>query len=535
MDDFYCQKHDDSYAYKFDFSKAWKAIAFIERLPHVKGSLSTKIGAERLLRLAPWEKFIVANIFGWIVKSTGLRRFTHAYFRVPRKNNKSTLSAGIGLYMLCADGEGGAEVLCGATTLDQARKVYDPAMYMVRGTPALKSAYKLDDKVTSIKRPDGSVMHPLIGDPGDGGNPSCAIIDEYHEHDTDNLYQTMITGMGARLQPLMLIITTSGKNLFSPCYQMDQMMRDLLDGVLTDLDHMFTILFGIDDGDDWTDPQMLIKANPNYGRSVQVDFLEKQRKLAMQKPAHQADYKTKHLNIWCNEKNAYYNVLAWQRLHDPAMKLEDFYGQSCWIGLDLAKKRDLSAKILLFSHLIDGKAHYFIFTKFYIAESQIIDNESKILASLFQSWADQGFLEVCNGNEQDFNQISDDVIDDSHNFSIEEVPHDPWGAVQISSNLSAAGMVPVMIPQHGSHLTIPINELEAAIDAGRIHHDGNPVMGWCIGNVIVHEYKSERKMPDKQDNDSKIDGVSALLNAMARAVSGPEESNQPGILDLWAD
>jgi len=420
--------------------------------------------------------------------------------------------------MLCADGEGGAEVLCGATTLDQARKVYDPAMHMVRRTPALKKAYGLDDKTMSIRRQDGSVMQPLIGDPGDGGNPSCSIVDEYHEHDTDRLYQTMITGMGARLQALMLIITTSGKNLFSPCYQMDLMMRDLLDGVLTGLDHMFAVLYGIDEDDDWTDPLMLIKANPNYGRSVQPEFLEKQRKLAVQKPAHQADYKTKHLNIWCNEKNAYYNVLAWQRLYDPAMSIDDFQGESCWIGLDLAKKRDLSAKVIVFVRQIDGKPHYYLFTKFYIAESQIIDNESKILASMFQLWQGQGFIDVCPGTEHDFNRISDEIIEDSHNFTVEEVPHDPWGSPAITSNLIAAGMTPVMIPQHGSHLTIPVNELEAAIDAGRIHHDGNPVMAWCIGNVIVHEYKSERKMPDKQDNDSKIDGAAALFNALARCV-----------------
>lgn len=531
LDDYGRQLDDKTYLYQFDFAKAWKAISFIEKLPHVKGVLSTKIGAERLLKLSGWEKFIVANIFGWVVKETGLRRFTHVYLRVPRKNNKSTLSAGIGLYMLCADGEGGAEVLCGATTLEQARKVYDPAMYMVRRTPALKKAYNLDDKATSIKRPDGSVMQPLIGDPGDGGNPSCAIVDEYHEHDTDNLYQTMITGMGSRLQALMLIITTSGKNLFSPCYQMDQMMRDLLDGVLTDLDHMFTVIYGIDDGDDWTDPQMLVKANPNYNRSVRADFLEKQRKLAIQNPGHQTDYKTKHLNVWCNEKNAYYNVLAWQSLYDPNLKQEDFFGQSCLIGLDLAKKRDLSAKILLFTKIVDGKTHYYLFTKFYIAESQIIDNESKILASMFQAWHDQGYLEVFQGNEHDFNRISDDVIDDSHNFKVEEVPHDPWGAIQISSNLSAAGLVPVMIQQHGSFLTIPVNELEVAIDTSRIHHDGNPIMAWCIGNVIVHEYKSERKMPDKQDNDSKIDGASALFNALARAFI-VEEEKTPGI-EFW--
>jgi phage terminase large subunit-like protein len=218
-------------------------------------------------------------------------------------------------------------------------------------------------------------------------------------------------------------------------------------------------------------------------------------------------------------------VLSLQKCHDKTMRMEDFHGKSCWIGLDLAKKRDLSAKILLFTDKIDGQAHYYIFTKFYIAESQIIDQDNKVLQGFFQGWRDDGFIDVCDGTEQDFNRITDDVIDDSHLFDVQEVDHDPWGAAQICSDLIEAGITPVMIPQHGSHLTIPVNELEAAIDAGRIHHDGNPVMAWCIGNVIVHEYKSERKMPDKSDNDSKIDGASALFNALARAVVPEEKEN----------
>lgn len=531
IDDYRRQKTEPDYPYRFDFAKAWKVIAFIEKLPHVKGPLANKKGRDRLLNLCGFELFIVANIFGWIEKRNGLRRFSTVYLRIPRKNNKSTLSAGIGLYMLCADGEAGAEVLCGATTLEQARKVYDPAKQMVRATPALRDAYKLDAKENFIRRPDGSIMAPLIGDPGDGGNPSCAIVDEYHEHDSDALYETMITGMVSRQQGLMLIITTAGENLFSPCFAMDNSMRDLLDGVMIDMDHIFTVLYGVDPDDDWTDPQMLIKANPNYGRSVNPDKVQQALKEAIQNPAKQTAYKTKHLNIWCNEKNAYYNVLTWNAQHDKAMKLEDFAGEPCWIGLDLAKLRDLSAKILLFCRNIDGAAHYYLFTRFYISEAQITQNENKALMALLQGWAAAGHIEVHDGNEIDFMQIKDDILDDANIVRIEEVAGDPWGLPIISSALIQAGIQAVQIPQHGTHLTIPVNELESAINSGRIHHDGNPVMAWCIGNVIVHEYRGERKMPDKQDNDSKIDGASALFNALSRAII-PEEKPAFGV-EFW--
>jgi phage terminase large subunit-like protein len=529
--DFEKSKTSKSFKFKFDFTKAYKAIAFIEQLPHVKGHFANAVGANRLLQLRPWQKFIVANIFGWVSKATELRRYNVVYLRIPRKNGKSVLAAGIGLYMLCADGETGAEVFCGAGSLKQADEVVRPVKKMVQKTPSLKRAYGLDDKARSILRPDGSKFEPVIGKPGDGASPSCAIVDEYHEHPTADLYDTMVTGMGARQQPLMLVITTSGSNLFSPCYEMDKDAVNVLLGLFK-WPELFTVCYGLDDGDDWRDPQMLIKANPNYGVSVGPDFVKAQQKLAIQKASKQNSFKTKHLNVWCNAKAAYFNVMNWQLCHDSAMKMENFTGESCWIGLDLAKKRDLSAKILLFKREIGGLCHYYVFTRFYICEAQIIEQENPVLQAMFTNWQNDGFIDVCDGNEQDFNRIRDDVIDDSHSFHVEEVPHDPWGATQISHDLEAANLLPVMIPQHGSHLTIPINELEAAIDARRIHHDGNPVMAWCVSNVIVHEYKSERKMPDKETNDSKIDGVSALLNALARAISPQEEEPVSEIIFL---
>ena len=533
LNDYQTSLENSDFEYEFSFKKAYRVIGFIELLPHVKGHLASRPGKERLIVLAPWQKFIIANIFGWIRKDNGLRRYSLIYLRVPRKNGKSTLSAGIGLYMLCADDESGAEVLCGATKLDQAKKVYEPALQMVRTRPGIRKFYKLDPKAKSISRPDGSVMEPLVGDPGDGGNPSCAIIDEYHEHDTDTLYQTMLTGMGARLQPLMLVITTSGKNLFSPCYDLDKTACDVLAGVY-DLPHMFAVCYGIDKEDDWQDPQMLIKANPNYGISVGQDFVKQQLKTAIQKASYQVDYKTKHLNIWCNQKAAYYNLMAWQNCYAQDMKLDDYLGNVCWIGLDLAKVRDLSCKVIIFREWYDGGQmlfdkvaskgwHYFIFSRFYICEAQIEDNDNKTLQMLFMHWRNEGHIHVCEGNEQDFGLIRDEVIDDSHRFSVEEVPYDPSGATQISHELQDYGLLPVKIGQHGSFLTDPINELEAAIASERVHHDGNPIMDWCIGNVIVHTFPDGKKMPRKENDDSKIDGASALFCALNRAYT-PDDS-----------
>lgn len=537
LNDYQASKTDEEYPYRLDFKRAYRVIGFIELLPHVKGHYASQIGKNRLIQLAPWQKFVICNIFGWINKATELRRYTEVYIKVPRKNGKSTLCAGIGLYMLCADGEPGAEVLCGATKYEQAKKVYEPALQMIRQTPALKHAYGLIDKERFIKRKDGSVMEPLVGDPGDGGNPSCAINDEYHEADTDTLYQTMKTGMGSRQQPLMVTITTAGKNLFSPCYDLEKTARGTLSG-LYNLPHLFAVIYGVDEDDDWTDPQMLIKANPNYGISVGADFVKQALKTALQRVSEQVDYKTKHLNIWCNQKEAYYNLEKWQTLHAQSMQKTDFTGESCYIGLDLAKVRDLSAKVIVFRKWhsvgddiyglrVDGKQvlpgwHYYVFTRFYICDAQIDENDNKMLQMMFGQWRDAGHLHVCDGNQIDFHLITDEILIDAEQFSVEEIPHDPHGASQIATDLQNAGLVPVKITQHGALLTAPITELYAAIETGRIHHDGNPVMAWCIGNVAIKEYQGGNKMPTKQNDESKIDGAAALLTAFARCVV-PEE------------
>lgn len=521
---------DADYSYRFDFRKAWRVIAFIELLPHVKGHFAAHVGKNRLIQLQPWQKFIIANLFGWIRKSTGLRRYTVAYIRVPRKNGKSVLAAGIGLYMLCADGEIGAEVYCGAGSLKQADEVFTPALKMVQKTPKLRAAYRLESLTKSIKLPDGSKFEPVIGKPGDGASPSCAIIDEFHEHPSADLYETMITGMGARQQPLMLVITTSGENLFSPCYDMDKDAVKVLNGLM-DWPELFAILYGLDDGDDWTDEKMLIKANPNYGVSVGPDFIKAQQSLAKKKTNKQNSFKTKHLDVWCYAKNTYFNALNWQLCHDLSLDIDDFIGESCWIGLDLAKKRDLSAKVLIFKRMINNQVHYFIFSRFYLPEETITMQDNDTLATLYSSWMNSGDIITCTGNEMDLGMIRDDILDDNNQFDVVEVPHDPHGAIMISHELVAAEMIPVSMTQHGNTYTLPINELEAAIDSGRIHHDGNPVMAWCIANVIVHEYPNGNKMPDKESVDNKIDGASALLMGMARSML-VEEKTEIGC-EIW--
>lgn len=313
-----CQRHlddlerakDPRWPYRFDKNKAERFLRFSQKMPHTSGDW-----ARRKLRIdfEPWQKFALGVPFGWVRKDNGFRRFTEIYIEVPRKNGKSAIAAAVGNYMFCADGEYSAEVYCGATTEKQAWKVFAPALAMVKKLPALRQKFSIKPWAKKMTRPDGSLFAPIIGDPGDGDSPSCAIIDEYHEHDTDALYTTMTTGMGAREQPITLIITTAGFDIASPCYEKRTQVVEILERIRegNENEHIFGIIYTIDDDDDWTQPEALIKANPNYDISVKGDFLRAKQLLAMSTPSQTNKILTKHFNKWVSSKAAFYNLQKW--------------------------------------------------------------------------------------------------------------------------------------------------------------------------------------------------------------------------------
>ncbi|ARW94125.1 hypothetical protein MS6207_00802 [Escherichia coli] len=262
-----CQRHLDdlmaekskSFRYRFDKDLAERAAKFIQLLPHTKGEWAFK---RMPITLEPWQLFVICCAFGWVNKGIRLRRFREVYTEIPRKNGKSAISAGVALYCFACDNEFGAEVYSGATTEKQAWEVFRPARLMCKRTPMLTEAFGIEVNASNMNRPeDGARFEPLIGNPGDGSSPHCAVVDEYHEHATDALYTTMLTGMGARRQPLMWAITTAGYNIEGPCYDKRREVIEMLNGSVPN-DELFGIIYTVDEGDDWTDPQVLEKANP---------------------------------------------------------------------------------------------------------------------------------------------------------------------------------------------------------------------------------------------------------------------------------
>lgn len=312
-----------------------RICAFAEKMPHIKGDWAAR-GLR--IRLEPWQVFILVSIFAWIDTTSLKRRYRAADLFIPRKNAKSTIAAVIGLYMLTADGEFGAEVYSGATSKDQALEVFRPAALMAKSNLDFRRHYGVEVSASNIAVVDrNSKFEPLIGDPGDGASPSCSITDEYHEHRTSSQYDTMVTGMGARSHPLALVITTAGYNIGGPCYNHQVELQKVLEGSVEN-NQRFGIIFAADKDDDWTSREALIKANPNFGVSISEEFLLARLADAVSDPRKQAVHKTKHLNLWVNAASPWINLDNFQALADPTLQRETFAGCPSTAGLDLASK-----------------------------------------------------------------------------------------------------------------------------------------------------------------------------------------------------
>lgn len=519
-----CQRHldelakekDPNFQFRFDKAKAERICSFIQKMPHTKGKWASK---KLKLSLEPWQLFFFAVSFGWVVKKTGKRRFREVMLKVPRKNGKSIIAAGVGIYGICADEEFGSEVYCGATNEKQAWEVFKPAKLMVEKLPKLQKRFGLKVHAKKLTRRDGSVFEPVIGQPGDGSSPHIAIVDEYHEHNTSEQYDTFDTGMGSREQPMTLVITTAGTNLMSPCFDLELRVKAMLNG--TQDDHLFGLLYGIDEDDDWTDPAILKKANPNYGISVKDDYLLAQQQKAINSPNFTNTFKTKHLNMWASAKSAYFNMEKYKECEDKDLSIDFFRGVDCVQALDLARKLDMNSKVRLFWKEIKGKTHWYcIAPQFWVPYEQVFNNENKQLEEIFQRYLTQGYLSVTDGAEIDYRQIKDDVIASHLETPCISVPIDPHGATNLSHHLADEGLEVVTVTQNFTNLSDPMKELEAAINSGRFHHDGNPIMAWHISNVIGKHYQGNDDVvrPVKQKAINKIDGAVALIMAIGEAM-----------------
>lgn len=505
---FACKRHfadlerDDIY---FDETAADRVVKFIGLMVHVKGHL-----AGQRLKLEPWQIFFVGSVFGWKRKDTGMRRYREANLTIPRKSGKSLIANAIAHYMLVADKENGGEVILAAAKEAQAKDLFFVALQMVNMNKEYSKFYGLKTTTETIRHPkSGSFFKFVVGTPTDGGNPSCIIIDEYHEHKSSAAYDALKLGVGARQQPLLLVVSTAGVDYKCAYKRYLEYCEKVVSGVIED-DTLFMLEYTIDEDDDWQDFGVWEKANPNMGVSVSEEFLRAQHARAMSDISNRSAILTKHLDVWNNSSSAWIDFPKWLECGDSSLKMSDFEGEECWLGLDLASRVDLCSLTIVFKR--DEK--FYLFGKHYLNSERVHKPENQHL----QVYADEGWLTVTDGAQTDFTAIANDIQEIASKHLVQSLSYDPREATFLMQQVREWANFPcIEMPQSPANISEPMKVLESLYLSQNLVHQNDSVMNWAASNVILKNSSNKLFYPAKRTNEEKIDPIVSAIMALAQA------------------
>ena len=495
----------------YDKEKADYAVSFINCLSHTKGTWAGKP-----FELIPWQEQLIRDIFG-IIKPNGYRQFNTAYVEIPKKMGKSELAAAVALLLCCGDGEERAEVYGCAADRQQASIVFDVAADMVRMCPALNRRCKI---LAATKRivyePTNSFYQVLSAEAYSkhGFNIHGVVFDELHTQPNRKLFDVMTKGSGdARTQPLYFLITTAGTDTHSICYEMHQKAIDILEGRKTDKT-FYPVIYGADENDDWTDPNVWKKANPSLGITVGIDKVEAACESAKQNPAEENSFRQLRLNQWVKQTVRWMPMHIWDKCAF-AVDPEELEGRTCYGGLDLSSTTDITAFVLVFPP-VEENDKYYILPYFWIPEDNL-DLRVRRDHVPYDVWEHQGYLKTTEGNVVHYGFIEKFIEELGEKYNIREIAFDRWGAVQMVQNLEGMGFTVAAFGQGFKDMSPPSKELMKLVLEERIAHGGHPVLRWMMDNVTVRTDPAGNIKPDKEKSTEKIDGAVALIMALDRA------------------
>ena len=464
---------------------------------------------------------ILKPLFGW-KRPDGLRRFRVAWLELPRKSGKTTLAAGIGLYLLGADGEAGAEVYSGATTRDQAKLVWTQARDMVQANPVLKRNSECFQTSIVVPRMTAA-FKPVSREAGrlDGLNVHGAILDEVHAHPTSEMWDVMTTATGARQQPMLVAITTAG--LYAPAsigWVQHQHAMAVLEGAIHD-DAYFAYIAAADRDDDWKDPATWAKANPGLGDTITEEYLAEQCARAAAMPSFQNTFRRYHLNQWVEQADRWLDIGVWDDCDDQPP--HDLAGRRCYAGLDLASTRDVTALVLVFPDDEDG---FDVVCRFWVPGDNIAlrSHDDRVP---YDAWARDGHLTATAGNVFDDAAVYEEIMRLGEMYDIREVAYDPWGGTALVARLMEAGVEMVPFRQGFASMSGPTKELEKVVVSGRLRHGGQPVLRWMASNVTLATDPAANIKIDKAKSFEKVDGMVALVMALGRTVANADDEDWP--------
>lgn len=496
--------------YFFDEKKAESVLGFFKVLKHTSGALGG-----RPFNLQDNQAFILAMLFGWRWKDTGKRRFSQCYLEMARKAGKSELAAGIELYCGFMEKEEGAQVYTAATTRDQADMVFRAVKKMARmlRKDSKFFAQNCDVRAHSVNfAPTDSLIQKVSADAGtlDGLNPHCAVVDEYHAHKNDEVKGVMQTGMGARDNPLLLIITTAGFNKDAPCFKVERKnAAAVLAGERTQ-DNLFSMIFTLDEGDDWQNEAVWRKANPNLGSTPTVQYLREQVADALNKGSStRTQVMTKNFNVWMDAPTVWIADEKVKATMRP-IGFDELAGQTCFVGIDLAAVKDVTAMSFFFPG-VDGISPARLKLFYFLPEETIKARSSE---TSYPEWAEQGYLIKTEGSTVDYAHIKSVFDDAAAKFNVQAVCFDQWNSLAMASQMEVEGHKIMMVRQTMGFLSQPTKRLEMMIEDGEIEIDDNPVTAWMFRNVSLRRDADDNIRPDKEKSGDKIDGVAATVDAI---------------------
>ena len=513
------QLEDRTWAWEFHVDYVTHFLEFAETLKHTKGP-----DAGKPLTLEPFQIFIICAIYGFrSKKDPKARMVTDVIVFIPRKAGKSTLTAAIALYELNW-GEAGAEVYTLATTRDQASIVFNAATGFVENMPHdVAQLYNLGKRQITKTGDSQTKFMALSRDTkksGDGMNPSCAIIDEAAQIVDRNAIEVLHSGMVARKNPLRIYITTASFTKETKFYEDMQMLQNMLTGEAQDNPRWFGLLYSLDPQDDWRDPSTWAKANPMHGISVYEEAIAERAEQAKHKPAALNEFLCKTLNIYVSANSAWVDRGYWD---DPKCAIgAEREPDAVFMGFDLAATRDLNAVCTLKRY---GDDDYEAEFKFFLPEDGLA-LVPKHYSDIFRVAVNSGILHITEGNVMDDREISDYIIGQAAKYDIKEIGFDAYNAASLVARLHDAGLPVKKVGQGMAVLSNPSKHVEKLILNHAIKHDGNPFVGWQLGNCEVYEDVNGNVKVRKNESDksAKVDGIISLIIAMHCSLDNPTQS-----------
>jgi phage terminase large subunit-like protein len=510
----------------FDDAAADRVRRFFRLLRHSKGKHF--VGKPFELLDWQWEQ-IVRPLFGW-KRADGTRRFRRAYVEVPKKNGKSTLCAGLALYLAIADNEPGAQVYIAAADRRQASIVYNEANAMRRRSPAIAnrivavpSRKRLDDPQTD------SFIEALSNEAAtkEGFDIHGLIFDELHAQKTAALWDALKYGGAARDQPLFISITTAGFDRQSVCYQQHLYAKEILNDISFD-EAFFAFIAAADPDDDPWSETTWRKANPSFGTTIKADTFAEDARQAEKSPVTQNSFKRYRLNLWTSQQTLAIPMTTWDAapLSDP-IPLDDLDGEECYCGIDLASTMDLNALALYFPHV------HALLPWFWVPQEACPERE-RLLKTRLEPWIDEGLITVVPGSYMEYEPVKETLDALAKRYKIKHVGVDRWNATQFTASLKKTYDV-TFYGQGFPSYNAATKHFLGLVGNRKLRHGGHPVLRWNANNLAVEENAGGDLRPAKNKSADKIDGITASIMAVGVSLT-PEQKgtvyNKRGIIEI---